>query len=122
MWSYGSSHCGTVIIAVLLLPAMATELPAALQAVQTTARKPRKGCEYTVEERLILGQYKEVYRSKTTAGERRSVIQTQILVAIFNYWDSKGIVPDADETQDRIKVKKKLYWIDGLKKFIVLIC
>jgi len=83
---------------------MSTEIPPALQAVQKTARKPRKGCEYTVEEHLILAQYKEIYRAKTTAGERRSLIQTQILVAIFNYWDSKGIVPDAQETQDHIKV------------------
>jgi hypothetical protein len=101
---------------------MSTELPTALQAMRTTARKPRKGCGYTVEERLILGQYKDIYRSKTTPGERRTVIQTQILVAIFNYWHSKGIVPDADETQDRIKVKTKLYWIDGLKKFIGMMC
>ena len=83
---------------------MSTEIPPALQAVQKTARKPRKGCEYTVEEHLILAQYKEIYRAKTTAGEHRSLIQTQILVAIFNYWDSKGIVPDAQETQDHIKV------------------
>jgi hypothetical protein len=99
---------------------MSTELPPALEAVRTTARKPRKGCEYTPEERLILGQYKEIYRAKTTAGERRSVIQTQILVAIFNYWDAKGIVPDAQETQDRIKVHIIVYWIDVLTKFIGL--
>ena len=101
MWSHDSYQC---IIAALFLPAMLTELPAALQAVQQTARKPRKGCEYTVEERVLLGHYKEQYRSKTMPGERRSVIQTQILVAIFNYWDSKNIVPDAEDTQDRIKV------------------
>src|SRR5277367_4795639 len=111
--------CGRIIVIILglLLLAMSTEIPPALQAVQTTARKPRKGCEYTVEERLILGQYKEIYHAKTTAGDRRSVIQTQILVAIFNYWDSKGIVPDTQETQDRIKVHITVYWIDVLTKF-----
>src|SRR5271155_1295887 len=108
MWSHDSYQC---IIAALFLPAMSTEFPAALQAVQKTGRKPRKGCEYTVEERVLLGHYKEQYRSKTTAGERRSIIQTQILVAIFNYWDSKGIVPDAEDTQDRIKVCIEAYGI-----------
>src|SRR5277367_4715390 len=93
------------------LLAMSTQIPPSLQAVQKSARKPWKGCEYTVEERLILGQYKEIYRAKTTAGECRSVIQTQILVAIFNYWDSKGIVPDTEDTQDRIKVDIEVYWI-----------
>ena len=101
----------TVTIVGLLLLTMLTDLPTALQAVERTAHRPRKGCEYTAEERGIFGQYKEQYRSKTMPAERRSIIQTQILVAIFNYWDSKGVVPNPEHTQDRIKVDIEAYWI-----------
>src|SRR5271156_6375103 len=47
--------------------AMSMQIPPALQAVKKSARKPHEGCEYTVEERLILGQYKEIYHAKATA-------------------------------------------------------
>jgi hypothetical protein len=91
---------------------MATSINATLQtafqdALQKKPRKSRKDSLYSEEEKLILGKYKHEYRMKTTTDERQDLLRSHILVDIFNYWCSKGVVTediDEEDLGDRIKV------------------
>lgn len=82
---------------------MSTAVPGILQAIQKT-RKIRKECEYTPEERAVLGKYKEEYKSKTTTEEREMLLRTRILVDIFNHWHTQNVDLSPEEGHTRIKV------------------
>jgi len=87
---------------------IAIPLPAAiLEAVTNKNRKARKKSLYTTEEITVIGKYKKEFREKTTTDDRNEILRNHILVDIFNYWFSKGIVTAeiaADVLSDRIKV------------------
>ena len=81
-----------------------TENPVLLTALQGKARKTRKECEYSTEERSVLAKYKDQYRHKTTSGDRALLLRNHILPDIFNFWHNQGVTLDAEETPKRIKV------------------
>jgi hypothetical protein len=53
---------------------------------QAEGRKQRKGCQYTTEERAILGNYKVAYKATTTHAERDALLRGSIFRNIYNYW------------------------------------
>jgi hypothetical protein len=86
---------------------MSTEvdLPAVLQKIRDQAGKTRKGCQYTNEEKAILGKYKEEYRALTTHEDRDLLLRNKILVDIFNHWFRKEqVMPSPEEIVTRRKV------------------
>jgi hypothetical protein len=76
---------------------MPSEIPNFNALLERGTRKSRKGSIYTAEERAVLRQYKDEYRSKTTREERLALVKSKILRDIFNYWDGKGV--DLNETE-----------------------
>src|ERR1700734_724030 len=87
---------------------LAVPLEAAFyQAVGKKTKKARKN-QFTREEIDVLEKYKKEYRKMTTTEDRHALIRTHILVNIFNYWFSKGVVPKEVSEKDmaqRIKVR-----------------
>jgi hypothetical protein len=81
---------------------------------QQPSRKPRKDSLYSVEEMNILKQHKLEYRSQPTRELRGQIFRNKILVDIFNFWESRGLIgPDETDTQNRIKVMVTLpYHLD----------
>lgn len=65
---------------------------------QAEGRKQRKGCQYTTEERAILGNYKVAYKATTTHAERDALLRGSIFPDIYNYWFQKegGSPPEAE--------------------------
>lgn len=86
---------------------IATPLQSAiLEAVGNKNRKPRK-CRYSQEEIIVLAKYKDEYRNKTKTSDRHELIRSYILVDIFNFWFSKGIVGEevtAEDLSERVSV------------------
>jgi len=76
-----------------------------LQTIQEKARKTRKECQYTEEERTVIGKYKSEYRKLTTRDGRADLFKTKILVDIFNYWDNRQEDLQEEATNTRIKVQ-----------------
>lgn len=77
-----------------------------LDAVQKKTRKPRRQSEYTVEERAVLGKYKDEYRRMSNVEERDALFRNHILVDMFNYWYGKGIVcGDISEEDTAVRIK-----------------
>jgi hypothetical protein len=69
------------------------------------SRKPRKGCQYTGEERQSFNKHGKEYITQVTKEGREYVFQTQILPDIFNYWSQGGTVDiSEEEVARRVKV------------------
>jgi hypothetical protein len=83
---------------------MPSDIPNSNLVPPVPPRKPRKSSVYNVEERTLLAQYKQQYRSLPTREERLSLVRNKILVDIFNYWSGKGVNLTPDESHLRMKV------------------
>lgn len=67
--------------------------------------KPRKDCEFDIEERGILNPFKLEYRQQTDAVGRKHIFTSRICPAIFNHWTNNGLNGiSVEEMQTRIKV------------------
>jgi hypothetical protein len=53
-------------------------------------RKPRSNCIYSVQERQVIGQFKEEYRSQPDSERRAMIFREKVLPAIYNYWTDEG--------------------------------
>jgi hypothetical protein len=85
------------------MAAITDDIPT-LPRIQETFQKGRKDCKYTVEERKVIGKYKNEYKKATNRAERAMLMKNKILVDIFNYWYSQGLELDEGESEKRIKV------------------
>ena len=59
----------------------------------------KQHCVYTREEQDLLEKYKEKYMAATSASQRKTIAQLEMLSALFNFWKEKGIVCDKKDTQ-----------------------
>jgi hypothetical protein len=66
-----------------------------------------------------MGRYKDEYMS-TTGKEREHVLRGHIILDIFNYWDTKGIILDEDQMEEKIKVREFTSFISDLKLMVSL--
>jgi hypothetical protein len=105
---FGCYQCQTIVdyftVSCTCRLFMSTAIPAILEALRLKTRKPRKECEYNVEERAVLDKYKKQYKAKTSAEEREMMLRNYILVDIFNHWHAKGIDLSEEEVPIRMKV------------------
>src|ERR1700682_4312736 len=73
------------------------------QLVPNTNR-PRRDAIYSKEEMVVLGKYKDEYKTQTTKEMRKHAMK-KILLAIFTYWDDRGnIAADEEDNADRARV------------------
>ena len=62
-------------------------------------------CQYTIEERKVLNQWKKDYIIQTSPSTRRQIFRSQILPGIFEYWRSIGRSSESsDVSAYKIKV------------------
>jgi len=77
--------------------------------VPVPARKSRRTCIYTLEERAVLGVYKREYKASTNHHERGNLLRNRLLPAIFNHWYQKDqVMPSEDVALKRRKVSPTL--------------
>lgn len=80
-------------------------IPAVLEAIHQSPRKPRKGSHYTEEEKAIFCKYRDEYKATTSHDERKALLHSALLVDIFQYWLKKEkVIPPPDEVSKRVKV------------------
>lgn len=68
------------ITALIMLPVVLFE----------AAKRPRSGCQYSVQERAVISCFKTEYRAAQNKDERKQIFRSNILPAIFNYWTDNG--------------------------------
>lgn len=68
--------------------------------------KPRKDCAYSPAELAILRKYKARYKATTTHAQRETLLRTELLKNIHNYWfEKEGKKPPGDEIKRRTDVR-----------------
>src|SRR6202171_5244540 len=81
------------------------------QLVPNTNR-PRRDAIYSKEEMVVLGKYKDEYKTQTTKEMRKHAMK-KILLAIFTYWDDRGnIAADEEDNTDRARVVLSIFIFD----------
>ena len=59
---------------------------------------------YDKQERAVINLFKNEYMEATSPSARKLVCQLNIFPALFNYWETIGVVLDDDEKVSRGKV------------------
>ena len=79
--------------------------PPAVIADNQDARRVRKGCLLTEGERSVIEPFKERYRAETMRNRRVALVKSEIMVAYFNYLDSRNEAPRSpEELKEKTKV------------------
>jgi hypothetical protein len=92
---------------------MATSMPTPppTQEPVQKARKVRKDCKYSPEERAVFDRHKAAYMATTTHQERDFLLRTKLLLDLHNYWRSKeAAMCEGPELDARNEVRVLLHY------------
>ena len=82
---------------------------------QNLQPKPRKDCKYSAVELQQILPFKTAFITARTVPERILILKTQILPAMFNYWNATGKqLQNQEESQLWAKVKISSYLSGGV--------
>jgi hypothetical protein len=85
----------------------------AIQDIQEPVRKARKGCQYTDEERAVLGKFKAAYKATTNHSQRDALMRGSIFPEMWNFWFQKEqVMPTEEQTLSRRKVRLTQFFGD----------
>ena len=63
-------------------------------------RRPRvhnKPCTYTVQERAAIQPFRKRYQNEESKQARIQMMRTEIMPALFDYWEQRGDPPQTNE-------------------------
>lgn len=81
----------------------------------TPVQDSNRNCQYNAQELAVINPFKEEYFSADTPVQRKTIAQTLIYPALFNYWESigKGVRGDDNMTRE-IQVSVLNIFLDGI--------